>query len=578
MRVQSTVYIFLMLLFPFQGIAGPQDAYVHFNLGLAREHGGDLDNAYKLYKKACMAPDGHGKACLKWGILAEKKGNQKDRKRALSSAVMLEPENGEARYYLAKYLLEKRDYTWAIEHLAAALEASKKEYNRGLIGYYLGYAHYKNGELETAEKILRAAMPKVPSELTQRCTFYLALSSLNQGKRKQGVSLLETVARGPEGKWAEAARKRIASISSFPRRHWYSGMVMASLGFNTHPSSAFLDDPGTETSPVLQSVFRGDVLLGAGNHTNGFESSITFYREQNWTEIGGGNSGESTGIKTNTFSPRDLNTTLFLGQVGYARRAWLSGMEHEFRIGAESQVQILDHVPETTNDPENPIRPSGDSFQVYAWTYAFKLWWTVAENENSEYSGRIKFENWSNQEEQVRTALRMRLRLTHSRYFLDRKLRLNALVGFRYDRTYEDPYVIKYDRLLPELEVKLKWRTPVPRLTAVVGAGVKYNWYLNARQNEANSFRPSPISPDSTAPKLTEAELALYYDLTRHDVEWEINGEIQAALWKKAAAAITYVHHQRISNLDRAWRQQGIRATDYGYARDVVMLELRQGF
>ena len=37
--------------------AGKGDALIHYNLGLVAESKGDMDEAYKRYKKACMASD-----------------------------------------------------------------------------------------------------------------------------------------------------------------------------------------------------------------------------------------------------------------------------------------------------------------------------------------------------------------------------------------------------------------------------------------------------------------------------------------------------------------------------------------
>lgn len=566
--LKSFLCLAMLLLIPWSGSSetGPGDAYVQFHLGLAAEQQGDITSALQLYKQACMAEDGLARACLKWAELARGEERQKDRKRALSSAVMLSPGQVEARYLLAMHLLEKGDYTWAIEHLSAALETATLKSNRAVIRYYLGYALYKNGELDQARHNMEKVRFRLPAPLAQRCLYYLGLIALAEGRRQEGTSLLRHATTGPSEKWARSAEDRIFAESAFTERHWYSGQASISLGVNTHPSSAFLDDPSAKSSPVLQSVFRGDLLLNAGNYRDALNSSITFYREQNWQELGNQNQDD----KADPFSPQDLNTTLFLGQLGYLRRAWLFGVEHEILLGAEGQVQMLDHVPVKTGNAETPIVPSDDAFQVYGWATALKLWWTVAESKDALYSGRLKFENWSNEVETDRTALRLRVRFAHTRYFQDRKFRLVALVGFRYDRTYHDPYVIKYDRLLPEIQLTTRWRTPLPRLTVEIEAAAKYNWYLNSRLNQENSFRP--------AAQLTEAQLTKYYDLTRHDVEWELSGNLRVDLWKRAAARVSYVHHQRISNLDGAWKPAAVEATEYGYTRDVVLLELIQGF
>ena len=180
-RLKILWFLFLLMLIPCGGIAGPGDAQIHFHRGLAAEDRGDLKSASKLYKKACMAEDGLAEGCLRWAKLSSGPEQSKELKRALGSAVMLDPQNVESRYLLAKLLLEKKDYVWAIEHLLAAQGAATHKSNQGLIGYYLGYAQYKSGDLESAGKNLEQAQNQLPPPLRQRCLYYRALVALEQG-------------------------------------------------------------------------------------------------------------------------------------------------------------------------------------------------------------------------------------------------------------------------------------------------------------------------------------------------------------------------------------------------------------
>ncbi len=70
---------------------GTGDTLIEYNLGLAEQARGNTHVAYKLFKKACMAPDGLADACLSWGLMARDSENSKDMKRAFGSAVMLAP-------------------------------------------------------------------------------------------------------------------------------------------------------------------------------------------------------------------------------------------------------------------------------------------------------------------------------------------------------------------------------------------------------------------------------------------------------------------------------------------------------
>jgi tetratricopeptide (TPR) repeat protein len=565
--------------------AGPGDAFVKHNLALAARARGDVDEAYGLFKEACMAADALAEACLAWGELAIEREDEKDVKRALSSAVMLDPENLGARFALAVYLLGKKDYTWAIEHLEQAVPLAADAADRAILRYYLGYALFKEGELEAAAKQLSLSRLHLPPDLQQRCDYYRGLIAEARDKRFKAASLLLEASEGPDEEWADAAQSRLESGSSFPRRPGFGGQVSASLGVNTHPASAFLDDPEAEdTLPVLQSVIRGDAVYSAGNYSHGFQAMLTAYREQNWTELGKkdeeGDPPSANASTGDDFSPQDFSVTLFLAQVGYLLRGWLDGREHELLIGVDGETQFLDHLPERTAD--GTYERSADPFGLNAFAVGGKVWWAVAASPDAEYGLRLKVEGRPNYIDANRSTVRTRLRFVHTRHFLERALRLKLLVGGRYDIAYHDPEVVKYDRLLPELEANLRWRTPVEWLSAVFYGKLKYNWYLNSRENADNSFRPPYIPAAGIDEDEAERQEAEYYDLTRHDLEWELGAEVLFSVWRLGTVALTYRYHQRASNMDDAptpiYEGERLPAPTYGYDQHVVMLELRQGF
>jgi Tfp pilus assembly protein PilF len=567
-----------MLLAAVPALAASGDAQIDFALGLAAAEKDDTDEAYKRFKAACMAEDGLADACLRWAALAAAKDNKKDVKRALGSAVMLDPEDITARYELALMLLAKKDWVWATEHLTAAIDHAKTDQDRAVLRYTLGYAKLKAGETDAAAKQFALAGRHLPPELEQRATYFRALIAREAGKHTKAAALMERATTGPDAIVADAAAAQLASWTAFPRHDGFAGQISASLGINTHPSAAFLDDPSSvaETDPTLQSVFRGDVILGAGGYEHGLHALFTVYREQNWTELG------DSGGSPSAFDIHDMNITLFMLQPAYVFRT-RGSLEHEIRIGVDSELQFLDHAPERDGD-EGEWYPSQDAFGLFGWALGGKLWWSMAADPSSIWSVRIKVEGRPNQIEADRSTVRTRLRLAHNRYFLERKLQLKLLAGGRYDRSYNDPAVIKYDRLMPEGWIDLKWKTPWPRLSALVGAKIKYNWYLNSTQNEENSFRPEFISVDGFTDEQNAGFETNYYDLARHDFEWEVGAEVAVKAWWKATIALTYKHHQRLSNLDEAPVPKNpdtgerVPAREYGYTKDVVMLELRQGF
>ncbi len=567
------------------------DAKIQYQSGLDAKENENAEEAAKLFKKACMAEDGFAEPCLEWAALANAQENAKDVKRALSSAVMLSPENIEARYALAVLLLKKKDYVWAIEHLEAGLDAATDEGNKSLLRYYLGYAQFKNKQLEVAKMQLKLARSGLSRDMRQKCDYYLGLIAERDQDNEGWAEMMLKTGEGPDKTFAGAAENRLSLQSAFPRQNGLAGQAILTIGVNTHPASAFLDDVETDSPPVLQSIFRADGIYTRGGYTRGFRASLTAYREQNWTELGSADvatdpteEAAATESDEYVFKPGDFNVTLLLPQVAYLNRKWRGNKERELLFGLDGETQFLDNVPKKNSEDDY----EGSGFGMNAFAVAGKVWWSIARDRDTIYGVRAKIELRPNYIDENRSSTRYRLRLLGTKHTLGRALRLKAMVGARYDRTYANPAVFKYDRFVPELELNARWRTPVPRLTAVAGAKLKYNWYMNAKGNENNTFRPPYVDVEGVSDELNAAYKEGYYDVERQDFEWELSCEVHVALWKRALVALTFKHHQRASNLDGAptpiWdnsqtgETERMEAQNYGYVQDVVMLELRQGF
>jgi tetratricopeptide (TPR) repeat protein len=580
-RIATTACLALALtLIGAQSFAASGDALIDYNLGLAARESGDSEAAYKRFKKACLAEEGLAEACLAWAELAAEKENPKDIKRALGSAVMLDPANITARYELAMMLIAKQDWVWAAEHLAEAVTHTENDQDRALLRYYLGYVKFKDGALDEAAKQLALAHRDLPADLAQKASYYRALIARDQDKHKKATSMFERAAEGPDEEIAAAAKAQLTAGTAFPRPEWFAGQVSASFGLSTHPSAAFLDDPGAvgETNPALQSVFRGDVVFSTPAYAHGFYGMFTAYREQNWTEIGDG------GEQASEFDVGDMNITLFILQLAYVHRTRSSGLEHEIRVGVDYETQFFDHMPVKQDD--GTYVPEEDPFGLNTFAAAEKLWWSMAPSRDSIWSIRFKIEERANYLDRNQSAVRLRLRLHNTSYFLGRTLQLKTMAGGRYYRTYHDPKVIKYDRLIPEGSLDLRWTSPWPRLAVLVGGMLRYNWYLNSKLNEENSFRPAYLDNPQFSQEQNEQFEADYYDLTRHDFEWELTAELQFKVWPRGVIALRYLHHQRLSNLDDApvpvanltGVYERVPHSEFGYTQDLVLLEVKQGF
>ena len=565
------------------------DARIAYELGRAALERGDEDEAYRRLRESCMASEPVVDGCLEWGRLADRRGEDGDVKRALGSAVMFAPEDPRARLAMAEILLAKGDWTWAIEHLTAGVEHAENDADRALLRFYLGYARFHDGAFEEAAVQLSLAQRELPPELAQQAAYYRGLVAREQQLDAKAAAMMKLAEGGPSARVAEAAAASLASWTAFPRPDGFAGQAIASFGLNTHPAVAFLDQPGVETDPALQSVFRGDLLYATDGYANGFQGMLTLYREQNWVELGDGGddggAGDAGEEAPPSFAPSDMNITLMLLQLAYIGRARLGGLEHELRVGADGEMQFLDHPPVQTGS-EGTWAPDEDPFGLFTFALGGKLWWTMAASEEVETALRLKVEVRPNRIDADRSSVRTRLRLLHTRWFFDRTLQLKLLAGGRYDRAYRDPAVVKYDRLLPEGHVDLKWVTPIPRLTLLAGAGVEYNWYLNSKKNAENSFRPPYIdNPDFGAADNERFE-AEYYDLARHDFEWDALVEARVEAWRRATVALRYSHRQRLSNLDEAPVPlydagdgfEPVPRAKYGYRQDLVVLEVVQRF
>jgi hypothetical protein len=584
------------------------DAEIDYDLGLANLGEGAEAGARAAFQRACLADAGVAAACLEWARLVEKlpasdPERDRDLKRALGSAVVLAPDDLAARYALALMLLEKQDWTWAIEHLEAALATSPPPADEALLRYYLGYALLESGATEDAAKQLAAAQDRLPAREAQRCRYYRAVAAERREEGAGAEALFRAAETGPDAEVAGAVRGRREAHTAFPRADGFHGQLSASLGMNTHPTAAVFDDPGAAGSPVLESVLRGDLMFGAGSYTHGFLAAATVYRDQSWTEIG----PRADGAKTDGFyvlnrsEPADSNLTHFQAQLSYARRGFGARFEHEVRLGLDVAVQFLDREVSygdlTGGEADNAdpcevgvYEASADAFKLYAYSIGERAWWSFAKARASAWSLQLKHEVRPNEFDEERSANRFRLRAQNTRSFLGGALQLKAYAGGYYDRTYGDPDVVKFDKLVGEASAELKWNTPLPYLGALVGGKLSYHWYLNSKGSEDNSFRPGYVPNGDLTSAENEAFASEYYDLERRDFEWELSAELQLDLWKGALLAVRYVHHARLSNIDDAPRpvveSGGCGDAAYlrlplqkrGYEQDIAALELRQTF
>jgi Tfp pilus assembly protein PilF len=561
-----------------RALASSPEAILQHQVGLAALQAKDQNRALAAFEAACLSDQGEAVACLAWAKLARERGDIAAIKQALASAVILEPNSLEARYELGMLLLERRDYTWAAEHLAAAFDLATSNQDKALLAYYLGYAQLRLGHRESAKSHLEQSRSGLPEPLQARVDYYLGVLAMDAGDMSSARILFGNAARIGAGPFASDANARLQSSSAFADPRGLLAKLSGSFGFDTHPLADFADDnSGDRAGGALKSLFRGDLSGTFGKSGLAGQAGLTVYRDQSYTDIG--RDAEESG------DPRaaDFNLTLILAQAGLIARFDSARLEHRVRLWAEGEVQLFDHLPEdrtvlSDDDMPMPGFTPGDP-GLGVWTLGLKLAYALSARPKVTNELRLLFQVRPNYVEEDRSTFRYGIAIHQQRSFLDRNLKAKLLLGFRYDRSFYDPAVIKYDRLLPELSLDVDWTTPVPRLSASVGAGLKLNWYLNSRGNAKNSFRPPYQNVADVTPEQNDEWEAEYTDMTRADFEWELRAEVAVALWRGAELALPYRHHQRASNLDRAPHGPNVGfVPTYGYNQDVVSLELRQTF
>ncbi len=557
---------------PRPAACGPGDAVIWYDLALAADGEGDAERAYALFRRSCLAFDGLAAACLEWADRAAKREDEDAVKQALASAVMLEPGNIEARFELAAFLIGKKDHTWAIEHLKAALKYSQDTAQRAVLSYYLGYAQLEAGLEDEARATLKGACCRLGGELETRCLFFRGLLAKNGGDRAAAHEHWSFAARNSGSDWGRAAGRRLRALHRFIWPDGLSAQVRAALALNTYPVSAFLEEADIETPSALQTTLRADVIWGYTGPDEGLSAVGTVYREQSLAELGGASSDSP-------FSASDFNLTLFMVQAAYVRRVLAGAAEHEVRLGLDGELQFLDRPP--VKSVSGQWTPSQDAFGLLALAVGPKLWWSVASSDETVTALRLKLEARPNELERDRSTLRMRARLVHDRKFSPH-WSTRLLTGLRYDRAYWRPDIIKYDRLLPEGQASLTWQTPWRRLSATAHALFRYNWYLNARGDKENSFRPAWLDVPSLSKEQNAAARDDYFRLTRRDLEWEVGVELLARLWPGGKLAVIYRYHERQSNIDDApvpsFAGVSVPSPSYGYDQHWLAAELRHVF
>jgi len=540
---------------------------------------GEEERARELLGPACLGEQGEVEACLLLAPLAASGDDQRTARMALAQAVTLDPRSLAARFALGVHFLERGDPDFAVLALGEALDLCVDEESRALVGAHLGLA-LLTGDPAAAVARLRAARPLLDGPFAQRVDLALALGLERLARSGEGLPLADAASRGPDDGLAAAGERLVGRLSAFPLPPGLGGRLGLAAGVDTHPSSAFLDDAGESTPPVLKTVLRGDLYGGLGGWSHSLQGALAVYRDQMVVELGE-REPESEGGLAEGFSPRDLSLTLSLGRLGSTHHRLVGPGELELtaRVGAESQH--LDHAPAPAA-PGQPLRPSDDPFGVLVWSVGGELIAALCTSPGAISRILIGVAPRWHEVDADRSVLRSRLELSHERDLLA-GFALELVLRGRWDLAFHDPAVVKYDRVVAELGFGVDWQSPWSRLALELNGRAGGHFYLNARGDAGNSFRPGFIPPDGVDPAAAADLEAGYYDTTRQDLEWQAGLAARLRLWPRAELSLSYEHRQRVSNLDDLWRPVGadgapVAAPVYGYEQDVVLLGLGQAF
>lgn len=120
----------------------PNQADLHYRLGLLMKHAGDADSALRHFREAIEINPTYVKAIIKFGLTQLEQGDTDDAVETLRRAVALEPKYVDLHYQLGLAFARRQQFSLAVEHFEYAAAGNPKnadfQANLGLALQHLG--------------------------------------------------------------------------------------------------------------------------------------------------------------------------------------------------------------------------------------------------------------------------------------------------------------------------------------------------------------------------------------------------------------------------------------------------------
>ncbi len=155
------------------------------------EKKGDKKKLKEYYTKILSIVPDNRAVIFNLGVLEYETGNPKSAKSYLLKYLKANPGDTDAREFLFDVYTKEKDDKSAYEQASKIIDKDPKKMK--YYGFIFDYLN-KNKDFKTMSKIMREGLKKNPGD--SEITKYMIIASLNTGKEKEAISLLETYLKG----------------------------------------------------------------------------------------------------------------------------------------------------------------------------------------------------------------------------------------------------------------------------------------------------------------------------------------------------------------------------------------------
>jgi tetratricopeptide (TPR) repeat protein len=220
--------------------------------GLAALQAGRMEEADDIAKELRREGEKRPEMLYFLGLVDLATGRYESAERLFQQVIELRPQLHRARLDLARAMLGRKNYAWAIRTLQPLV--NQLQGHEGVVYYYLGYALLQLGEFQDAEEMLRLALnsPSIGA-LRERCVLFLGEVELRQGRRNAAFNRFLSIHRS--NMWSENNTDTILRemlIAEGRNEPWLDVFGSAGFGFHSNPIMASINANDSAPSGMYQ--------------------------------------------------------------------------------------------------------------------------------------------------------------------------------------------------------------------------------------------------------------------------------------------------------------------------------------